>query len=132
MYEWVDPISGSLQMSGKPPAWYRSSAGGPRVRVFDQGVIVDDTAIDVPADQRQALREDAFRQFEDSKELQALKRLETEAIQDAEREQRRLEQTEIVADDFEEPEPEVPESISERTIEQLKDLLDQWDQINFQ
>lgn len=44
MYAWRDPVSGSLQLAGAPPAWYTARAPGPRVRVFEKGQIVDDTA----------------------------------------------------------------------------------------
>jgi len=27
MYQWTDPESGTTQLSGKPPAWYRSVEG---------------------------------------------------------------------------------------------------------
>lgn len=44
MYQWTDPQTGSLQLSGHPPPWFRSSETGPRVRVFERGIIIDDTA----------------------------------------------------------------------------------------
>jgi len=43
MYQWNDPETGTTQLSGKPPAWYRSVEGGPRVFVFNRGKVVDDT-----------------------------------------------------------------------------------------
>ncbi len=60
MYQWTQPETGTVQMSGHPPAWYRAAAGGPRVLVFDNGELVDDTAITVPDAQRLVLRETAF------------------------------------------------------------------------
>ena len=47
MYQWQEPDTGTTQLSGKPPAWYRSTAGGPRVFVFDDGRLIDDTAVKV-------------------------------------------------------------------------------------
>lgn len=61
MYQWVDPQSGHTQMAGAPPAWYRSGQPGPRVFVFENGQIIDDTRVAVSEEQRQALREQAFK-----------------------------------------------------------------------
>jgi hypothetical protein len=61
MYQWVDPRTRHTQMSGVPPAWYRSGQPGPRVFVFENGQIIDDTLVAVSEDKRQALREQAFK-----------------------------------------------------------------------
>lgn len=60
MYQWVDPGTGTPQLSGKPPAWYRSPARGPRVLVFERGRLIDDTAIAVSEPEREFLRQAAF------------------------------------------------------------------------
>jgi hypothetical protein len=60
MYQWVDPGTGTPQLSGKPPAWYRSPAGGARVLVFERGRLIDDTAIAVSEPEREFLRQAAF------------------------------------------------------------------------
>ena len=60
MYQWVETDTGSTQLSGKPPMWYRSATSGPRVFVFDNGRLIDDTAIDVDEQVRQQLRQKAF------------------------------------------------------------------------
>jgi hypothetical protein len=60
MYQWTEPDTGSTQLSGKPPAWYRSAAGGPRVFVFDSGRLIDDTAVEVSDEIRQRMRQQAF------------------------------------------------------------------------
>ena len=60
MYQWAEPEVGTTQLSGKPPAWYRSAAGGPRTFVFDKGRLIDDTAVKVSDDVRQRLRRQAF------------------------------------------------------------------------
>lgn len=60
MYQWVNPTTGSSQMSGKAPAWYRSETGGPRVLVFEKNKLVDDTAVGVDESQRRRLRGLAF------------------------------------------------------------------------
>ncbi len=60
MYQWVDPRSGTVQLSGSPPAWYRGTQAGPRVFVFENGRLVDDTARAVEPDEAAALRAGAF------------------------------------------------------------------------
>ena len=59
MYQWIDPASGTVQLSGVAPAWYRNVDNGPRVFVFDNGELIDDTAVQVPESQRLRLRADA-------------------------------------------------------------------------
>lgn len=76
MYQWVNPGTRGVQLSGIPPAWYRSEAGGPRVRVFEQGNLIDDTAIALPASQREDLREAAFAELQRRQEAEALRKLE--------------------------------------------------------
>lgn len=61
MYKWNDPATGTTQMSGKPPAWYRSTGKGPRVYVFDEGRLVDDTGMAVSETRRLELRREAMR-----------------------------------------------------------------------
>ena len=56
MYQWVNPHTGTVQLSGAPPSWYRGAQEGPRVLVFDQGRVVDDTAIAVNASSPRAPR----------------------------------------------------------------------------
>ncbi|MCC6708645.1 MAG: hypothetical protein IT492_13900 [Gammaproteobacteria bacterium] len=56
MYQWQNPATGTTQMSGTPPAWYRSGDAGPRVYVFENNQLVDDTGIAVSDTQRDALR----------------------------------------------------------------------------
>ena len=60
MYQWEHLQSGRIQLSGQAPAWYRSVHPGPRVLVFDNGKLVDDTAVQVGEPQRQFLREKAL------------------------------------------------------------------------
>jgi len=131
MYQWVDPVTGSLQMSGRPPGWYRSGWDGPRVRVFDNGTVVDDTSINVADDEMQALREEAFRQFDEG-QLNALKRLESEALKEAEREERLSSVEDLMIDELdEEPaDTSLPDTLNDDTIDQLKDLIKQWDTLN--
>lgn len=67
MYQWADPETGTTQLSGKPPVWYRSVEGGPRVFVFNRGKIVDDTGITVSDEQRVSLRTNAFVRAEEDR-----------------------------------------------------------------
>lgn len=60
MYQWVEPDSGTTQLSGKPPSWYRSGESGPRVLVFEKGRLVDDTDIELSREARRELRKRAF------------------------------------------------------------------------
>ena len=48
MYQWVDPNTGTVQLAGQPPPWYRSTRAGPRVRVYEHGNVIDDTASAAP------------------------------------------------------------------------------------
>lgn len=64
MYQWRSPATGTTQLSGTPPAWYRAVEGGPRVYVFDANRLVDDTGIAVSDEQRRALRAAAFGEVE--------------------------------------------------------------------
>ena len=60
LYQWHDPSTGTLQLAGRAPPWYRDSKQGPRVRVYQAGRLLDDTARAVPPDDRAALRAAAF------------------------------------------------------------------------
>ncbi|MBI4695031.1 MAG: hypothetical protein HY749_13505 [Gammaproteobacteria bacterium] len=60
LYQWTDPATRVRQLSGRPPAWYRGEAPGPRVRVFAHGQLMDDTAIAVSTDEAATLRARAF------------------------------------------------------------------------
>lgn len=66
MYQWVDPISGRTQLSGNPPAWYRSGDDAPRVFVFENGQLIDDTGVAVEEAQRLQLRREALIRAEES------------------------------------------------------------------
>ncbi len=93
MYQWVSPATGRMQLSGEPPAWYRAARDGPRVWVFENGSLVDDTAIALPRGQREELREAAFEASEERQRAEALRRLERAAR----REQRMQEEAERAA-----------------------------------
>ena len=60
LYQWIDPATRIRQLSGSPPAWYRGTSPGPRVRVFAHGQLMDDTAIAVSPEEAATLRARAF------------------------------------------------------------------------
>jgi len=62
VYQWVNPDTGNVQFSGKPPSWYRGQNPGPRVLVFENGRLIDDTSRSVQDQQRLAIRQEAFSQ----------------------------------------------------------------------
>jgi len=68
MYQWTEQSTGTTQLSGKPPAWYRSVADGPRVFVFDKGRLIDDTAVQVSEEVRQRMRQRAFVMAEEDRQ----------------------------------------------------------------
>ncbi len=68
MYQWTESDSGTTHLSGKPPVWYRGSGDGPRVYVFDNGRLIDDTAIEVDDEVRNQLRQQAFVLVEQDRE----------------------------------------------------------------
>ncbi len=83
MYQWRDPKTGTTQLSGKPPSWYRTDEKGPRVIVFDKGKIIDDTAIPLDRGQRRALRRQAMLSAEEDIESAKAKAIEAETIKSA-------------------------------------------------
>ena len=60
MYQWIDPNTGTTQLSGKPPSWYRGTQKGPRIYVIEKGRVIDDTGIKLVDEERRRLREEAF------------------------------------------------------------------------
>lgn len=134
VYQWVSPETGSVQLSGEPPSWYRSGRAGPRVWVVDNGRLVDDTAIALSVEQNAALREEAFAEVE-ARRLEAIQRLEDEIIREASRRERREAQQDAVAsfdlsEQEEAREEELPPEVDEETIRQLKAIISDWDRRN--
>ncbi len=71
MYQWTNPDTGTTQLSGTPPAWYRGTEPGPRVYVFERGQLLDDTAHAVSEEQRLSLRRQAFMEADRDKRTRA-------------------------------------------------------------
>ncbi len=144
MYQWVNPGTGSVQFAGSPPTWYRSTAGGPRVQVFDHGRLIDDTVYSVPRAQQEALREAAFKVYSD--ELEALRRLRQAAARKEEeqkaavtlaREEERRKAEEIARTTEREERrgreragggEAVPAELDTESIERLKAIIREFDQ----
>lgn len=63
LYQWNDPRTGTTHLSGHPPAWYRKAGVDPmalpRVLVFDDGTLIDDTHRLVLRETPSALRANA-------------------------------------------------------------------------
>jgi hypothetical protein len=136
MYQWVDPDTGTTQLSGKPPSWYRSEETGPRVVVHDNGRIIDDTGISLSVSENERLRQDALISVETDRQA-AL-----EKIQQARQQKATLE----FQDQARQPLEVIPEPIEEQeipaegqapvntgpTAEELRALIDQYEQMKTQ
>ncbi len=136
MYQWTDPDTGTTHLSGKPPSWYRSTEQGPRVIVFDKRRIIDDTKIDLPDMQRDELRIQAMIKAEEDMARAREQAIEAEQLKTAlDKEQAAQETTaseapqmlpdvESAETDHQETAPEIDQD----TAEQMKALIDQWEQ----
>jgi len=141
MYQWTNPASQQTQLSGSPPAWYRSEAGGPRVRVFEQGNLIDDTRIALPPSQRDDLRDAAFKELQQRQQAEALRRLELVARRTALREKEDEIRAERVAAESAQRQAEKlqekekagsgsEEIVDAAMIDRLKSLIGQFDRGN--
>jgi membrane protein involved in colicin uptake len=132
MYQWTDPDTGTPQLSGKPPYWYRGDEPGPRVYVIDNGRVVDDTGVTVPDGRRQQLREEAFLRAEQD-ETQFRAKLEEERRLRAERVRaREVEQAQTTAQQPPAPAPaEAPPLRTTRPesseVEAMRALVEAWE-----
>ena len=141
MYQWIDPDSGTTQLSGKPPAWYRGASGGPRVFVFDEGRLIDDTAVAVSDEVRQRMRQQSFVLAEEdrqeaqeklvrSKELKEKFKDKDVELDSSESEVAVDELPELVETDIEyqlEQDQEQDSSATEEQMEQLKKIIADWE-----
>ncbi|MGH8657704.1 MAG: hypothetical protein ACREV4_04260 [Gammaproteobacteria bacterium] len=129
MYQWVNAESGSTQLSGKPPSWYRGVGHGPRVIVVEKGKIVDDTRTQVPDWQRERLRAEAFGLSlpEASDAIGGVRELVQKLKEIAESEEflgSLVEQGEKQEQKKEEP--------AQSTVEQLKAVIAAWDKLKIE
>ena len=134
MYQWVDPQSGTTQLSGKPPAWYRSGREGPRVFVFENGEIIDDTMQEVSEEQRDLLRQQAFIRAEEDKQAAREELLDAKRLKAAldQKQKSRGSIDEGIIEDTPEPEPESDQQVQpaeDETLEQMQDLIRRWEEL---
>lgn len=141
LYQWQSPVTGNTQMSGSPPSWYRSGQPGPRVLVFEDGFLVDDTQIDVSQLRRIFLRKAAFDEMEERKveaDLRQLKedeqRRETAAAQALLANKRRAELTALLPAARKPDEMEadgndgaLPDNLSSEAVDRLKAIISAFD-----
>jgi hypothetical protein len=112
MYQWVEPGVETTQLSGKPPAWYRGVGGGPRIFVFENGRLIDDTGIEVSDEVRQRLREEAFIQAEKDRQKAEEKIAKANELKQKQKK-----------NDIELEAPEVEELDEQDTVKLLTDTL---------
>jgi len=143
MYQWTESGVETTQLSGKPPAWYRSAVGGTRVFVFDKGRLIDDTAVEVSDEVRQHLRQQAFILAEDDRQKaqekiakaqelkQKFKNRASEKSEQSEAEileEEDLDVESITATLFpEKPEDEEQEKIEDKDIDELRAMIEAWE-----
>lgn len=134
MYQWVDPNTGSTQLSGKPPMWYRSTEPGPRVFVFEKSKIIDDTGISVSDVERERLRQQAYLQAEEDTVLARDKLLQAKRMDAALQQKQEAEavvkgeEEPVIEDIVEEmPEEDTPAAEEPSTIEQMRKLIADWE-----
>lgn len=131
MYQWIDPDTGTPQLSGKPPYWYRGDEAGPRIFVIDNGKVVDDTAVSVPEPRRQQLREQAFLRAEEDEasfraKLEEAQRLKAERASQAEMDLA----AEAPAAPTEPAPTETPaESTADTEEDAMRALVEQWERL---
>lgn len=135
MYQWIDPDNGTSQLSGKPPVWYRSGTGGPRVFVFERGgALIDDTDILVSDSERQRLRQQAFIKAEEDlqiakdKMIQA-KRLEASYRLNEEKEEEVITPEEVPVDLAEAERSDEPaeETSNDQMITEMRAIILDWE-----
>ena len=134
MYQWSNAATGTVQLSGSPPAWYRSTSSGPRVFVFDDGQLIDDTAVPLPEEQRQVMRDEAFGEIDRGGAAEIPDEPQdalTHALEDAARDGIDVNAvTEAFTAELQETdEDRAGENgiMVEQTVAELKALLDAWD-----
>lgn len=138
MYQWIEADTGSTQLSGKPPMWYRSALSGPRVFVFDNGRLIDDTAIEVDEEVRQQLRQRAFVLVEEDQQkakdkLAKSLELKNKYVKDKPKkpELEALEEMPVVDttdDGLIVDEDVVDEQDTENTVDELRKLITEWEE----
>ena len=135
MYQWNDPDTGTPQLSGKPPYWYRGSEQGPRIYVIENGQVVDDTAVEKPESEKQRLREEAFTRAEQDasraqRKLEQAEHLKSEAAR--KQSQAETARAELLPDNNAVPDqPELQDTEADKgpSEEEMRALIEQWEQM---
>jgi len=139
MYQWIDPASGRTQLSGTPPTWYRSGGDNPRVFVFENGQLIDDTGRPVDEAKRQRLRQEALVRAEEDREA-ARRKAESAALLRNQAEDSGVvppapplpvlpDEEPAAAEAMEEGPPGVPE-LTEQDVTELRALISEWEARN--
>ena len=134
MYQWTDPDTGTTQLSGKPPPWYRSSETGPRVFVFENGRIIDDTGISLPESENERLRQDALLKVEGDRQAaleKLMQAMRQKAMIDLQNRGEEVEEipAEITAERQQVVESTPQETAVTPTAEEMRALLDRYEQL---
>ena len=141
MYQWLDADTGSTQLSGKPTMWYRSASPGPRVFVFDNGRLMDDTAIEVDDEVREQLRRRAFILAEEDQQKakdKLAKSLEMQQkfvkdkpkkveLVDTEDSQQQISTDEELSVDEDSFEAQEDDDNTDNTVDELRKLITDWE-----
>ncbi len=141
MYQWTEADTGSTQLSGKPPMWYRSDSVGPRIFVFDNGRLIDDTDVKVDEEVRIQLRQKAFALVEEdqtkakdklAKSLELKEKYEEEKAERSKPDSSEEENQEVAAEeeryfDVEPIDDQSEEVDAEDTVENLRKLITEWE-----
>lgn len=142
VYQWVNSNTGNTQLSGKPPAWYRTPDGGPRVVVFENNQLIDDTSVKVDERLRVKLRKEAFEHAAEQQKRgmtsqEAIAKLEEQikALIESPAMEEYLSSPEAAEDPLPEliaDEPILREKVQRETpderVERLKALISRWDE----
>lgn len=131
MYQWTDPDTGTTQLSGKPPVWYRSGKGGPRVFVFENGKLIDDTGVKVSDTERESLRQQAMLKAEDDKnaakqKLMEAKRLQAVLAPATDADQMAPDKTPVVQEKKAPVKKALP-ATEQQTVDRMKALIQEWE-----
>lgn len=136
MYQWQQPKSGNIQLSGHAPAWYRSVNLGPRVLVFENGKLVDDTAVAVGEAHRLKLREAALGETIEVRASAAPALAPDEALRNTLTEAAKaginVEELAAEANAAAIRDQLPPSNTIQSTVEELKALLNRWDEVKSQ
>lgn len=146
MYQWTEPGVETTQLSGKPPAWYRSVAGGPRIFVFDKGRLIDDTAVEVSDEVRLRMRQRAFILVEEDRQKVKEKIAKAQELKQKYKKAKPDKPEQFSRDDIDEEDSDVEtvpdalfseenqddeqekDSILDKSLDELKEMIADWEE----